>query len=110
MPLQIRSIEQLKEESHCGAEFFILLNYNLRSSKRIEWDQEEKRFFVFNLIDDTEQVLTEKQLMDPGYTNIGCAMTKGALYRDAGCFCPDLQEYFFRLVAYCSGHAPQHDV
>jgi hypothetical protein len=82
MPLQIRSIDQLKEESNGGAEFFILLNYNLRSSKRIEWDEEEKRFFVFNLIDDTEQVLTEKQLMDHQYTNIGYAMAKGALYRD----------------------------
>lgn len=84
MPLQIRTIEQLKEESREGADFFIVLGNSgvMRSSKRIEWDEEEKRFFIFNLIDDTEQVLTEEQLMDRGYTNIGYAMTKGALYKD----------------------------
>jgi hypothetical protein len=81
VPLQISSVEQLKRESEGEAEFFILLNYNLISRKRIQWDDEEKRFFIFNLIDDTEQVLTKDQLMDRGYTNIGYAITKGALYR-----------------------------
>ena len=82
MPLQIHSVEQLKRESRGEAEFFILLNYNLISRKRIEWDDEENRFFIFNLIDDTEQILKEDQLMDRGYTNIGYAITKGALYRE----------------------------
>jgi hypothetical protein len=50
--------------------------------KRIAWDEEEKRFFVFNLIDNTDQVLTEEQLMDRGYTNIKSAIIMGALYRD----------------------------
>lgn len=77
----ITSLEQLKAESKGGAEFFILLNWNLMSSKRIEWDEEDKRFFIFNLIDDTEQELTEGQLMDMEYTNIGYAMEKGALYK-----------------------------
>ena len=66
MPLRIKSLEQLKAESKGGAEFFIILGNSgvMRSSKRIEWAEEEKRFFIFNLIDDTEQVLTEEQLMD----------------------------------------------
>jgi len=82
MPVQIRSVEQLKKESAGGTEFFILLNHNLKSSKRIEWDEEDKRFVIFNLIDDTDQVLTERQLMDERLTNIGYAMAKGALYKD----------------------------
>lgn len=84
MPKQIMSMEQLKKESEGNddAEFFILLNYNLRSSKRIIWDEEKKRFFIFNYIDDTRQKLTETQLMSKGHTNIGYAMTKGALFKD----------------------------
>ena len=77
-------MEQLKKEARGeqDAEFFILLNFNLRSSKRIVWYEEEKRFFIINFIDDSEQELTEAQLMDKGYTNIGYAMTKRALFKD----------------------------
>ena len=84
MPKQIKSMEQLKTETQGekDAEFFILLNCNLRSSKRIIWTEEGKRFFILNYIDDTEQVLSEAQLMDKAYTNIGYAMTKGALFKD----------------------------
>ena len=84
MPKRITSLEQLKKEARGdqNAEFFILLNGYLRSSKRIVWDEEEKQFFIFNYIDDTEQVLTEAQLMDKGFTNIGFAMTRGALFKD----------------------------
>jgi hypothetical protein len=84
MPKKITSMEQLKREAkdQWDGEFFILLKGNLRSSKRIVWDEEEKRFFIINFIDDSEQELTEAQLMDKGYTNIGYAMTKGALFKD----------------------------
>ena len=77
-------MEQLKRESQGeqDVEFFILLNGNLRSSKRIVWDEEDRRFYIINFIDDTEQELTEAQLMDREYTNIGYAMTKGALFKD----------------------------
>ena len=84
MPRQITSMEQLKKEaqSEDDAEFFILLRGYLRSSKRIVWEEDDKKFFVINFIDDTEQVLTEAQLMDSEYTNIGYAMTRGALFKD----------------------------
>ena len=84
MPKQITSVEQLKKEAReeDDAEFFILLRGYLRSSKRIVWEEDEKRFFIINFIDDTEQELTEAQLMDRDYTNIGFAMTKGALFKD----------------------------
>ena len=84
MPKQITNMEQLKKEAmeEDDADFFILLRGYLRSSKRIIWDEGDKHFFIFNYIDDTEQVLTEAQLMDREYTNIGYAMTKGALFKD----------------------------
>jgi hypothetical protein len=75
-------MKQLKTEAEQGAEFFILLNYGLRSSKDIVWDAEAKRFDIFNHIDQTEQHLTERQIMDERLTNIGYAMKRGALFRD----------------------------
>ena len=84
MPKQITSMEQLKKEARGeqDVEFFILLKGYLRSSKRIMWDEEEERFFIINFIDETEQELSEAQLMDRDYTNIGYAMTNGALFKD----------------------------
>ena len=84
MPKQITSLDELKREAQGeqDVEFFILLNCNLRSSKRIVWDEEDKRFYIFNYLDDTEQELTEAQLMNREYTNIGYAMTRGALFKD----------------------------
>jgi len=84
MPKQIKTIEELKREAQGeqDTEFFILLRGYMRSSKRIIWDEEKKRFFIRNYIDDTKQKLTEAQLMDQDYTNIGYAMTTGALFKD----------------------------
>lgn len=84
MPKRITSLDELKREAQGeqDVEFFILLNCNLRSSKRIAWDEEDKRFYIFNYLDDTEQELTEAQLMNREYTNIGYAMTRGALFKD----------------------------
>ena len=81
MPTGIASMKQLKAEAEQGAEFFILLNHGLRSSKDIVWDGDAKRFHIFNHIDQTEQHLTERQLMARGYTNIGYAMKNGALFK-----------------------------
>jgi len=82
MAVRIASIEQLKKEAAEGAEFFILLNHGLKSSKNIVWDEDEKLFHIFNLIDETEQCLTEAQLMDRSYSNIGYAIQKGALFKE----------------------------
>ena len=83
MTNQIKSIEALKKEAqNQGAEFFIRLKGCLRSTKHIVWDEEDRLFFIWNYIDDTEQKLTEAQLMDHEYTNIGYAMTRGALFKD----------------------------
>ncbi len=80
---RIRTIEQLKElAKEDGLDCYILLNGGLRSSKHIRYYPDDNSFFVFNLIDDSEQELTEAQILDSGYSNIGEAMEKGALIKD----------------------------
>ena len=79
----IRTIGQLKElTTKGGLECFILLNGGLRSSKYISYNPKENSFYVFNYIDDSEDVLTERQIVDSAYSNIGEAMEKGALIMD----------------------------
>lgn len=82
MPTKITSMKQLKTESEQGAEFFILVNHGLRSSKDIAWDTEARTFHIFNHIDQTNQHLTERRLMDESLTHIGYAMRRGALFKD----------------------------
>ena len=79
---RIKTIEQLKELAKNGLDCFILLNGGLRSSKHIRYYPDENSFYVLNLIDGSEQKLTESQILDSAYTNIGEAMEKGALIVD----------------------------
>ena len=79
---RIRTIEQLKELAKNGSDCFILLNGGLRSSKYIRYYPDDDNFYVLNLIDDSEQELTEAQILDSAYTNISEAMKKGALIMD----------------------------
>ena len=79
---RIRTIEQLKESAKNGLDCFILLNGGLRSSKHIRYYPDDNSFYVLNLIDDSEQELTEAQILNSDYTNIGEAMKKGALIRN----------------------------
>lgn len=82
---KITSIEELKKESEYDdkkgtAEFFILLNFSLRSSKRITYYPDTNTFDVHNEIDDSyEEDLTEEQLINE--THIGVAIERGALYK-----------------------------
>jgi uncharacterized protein YaaR (DUF327 family) len=81
MATQVKSISALKKSISNGAhDFYIQLNYGLRSSKYLDYSPVTKKFYVTNEIDDTEQELTEQQLMDRTYTNIGYALQHGALY------------------------------
>ena len=81
---RIKTIEQLKElaKGKNGLDCFILLNGGLRSSKHIRFYPDDNSFYVLNLIDDSEQNLTESQILDKAYTNIGEAMKKDALIMD----------------------------
>jgi len=73
----IKTIEELKKLASDGLDCFIVLNYGLRSSKFINWTGE--KFKILNLIDGSRQTLSEKQLMDKSWTNIGEALKKKAL-------------------------------
>jgi hypothetical protein len=81
---RIGAIEQLKDlaKREMGLDCFILLNGGLRSSKHIRYYHDDNSFFVLNLIDDSEQELTESQILDSAYSNIGEAMKKGCLIMD----------------------------
>lgn len=75
-------MEQLKKNStEEGADFFIVLGGYLKSSKRIQWFEEDRIFSVYNEIDDSMQELTEEQMMDEDHTLIGKAMGKCALFK-----------------------------
>ncbi len=61
-------------------EFFILLNYNLRSSKRIAYFPDTNTFDVHNEIDDSyEDDLTEEQLRNEKH--IVLAIERGAFFK-----------------------------
>ena len=83
-PIRIKTIEQLKElaQREGGLDCFILLNGGLRSSKYIEYHPDDNSFYVLNFIDSSEHELTESQILDSAYSNIGEAMKKGALIMD----------------------------
>ena len=82
---QIKSIEELKKEAIYDdrkgmAEFFIMLNFGLRSSKRITYFPDTNTFDLHNEIDDSfEEDLTEEQLINE--THIGIAMERGAFFK-----------------------------
>lgn len=61
-----------------GFDWSIVAGGCLRSSKQIYYDGE--RFQVFNCIDGTFQVLTEKRIMSESYSNIGKALKLNALF------------------------------
>jgi len=82
---KITSIEELKKESIYDdkkgmTEFFILLNFNLRSSKRIVYYLDTNTFDIHNEIDDSyEEDLTEEQLKNE--THIVIAIETGAFFK-----------------------------
>ena len=79
---RVSSLNELK--SMCERKqtsFFIHLNFGMRSSKSIYYEPVTDSFTVLNEIDDTEQVLNSKQIMDDDYTNIGKAIRFGSFYK-----------------------------
>ena len=79
---KVTSLEELKNICDgVSVDFFIQLNFGLRSSKNISYNRETDQFFVLNEIDDFEQILNSQQIQDEDYTNIGKAIKLGALYQ-----------------------------
>ena len=86
---KIESVEQLKEalkgtEENGPLDFCIALcGGAARSSKSIMMYKKGKKlvFDIINEIDDTQQILTEKQLFDDKITHIGTAIKNGGFYQ-----------------------------
>ena len=74
MQRKIKTIDELKQLAENGLECCIILNHGAYSVKFIQWNVDT--FYVYNSIDDSDEELTEEQIMDE---NIGKAMTMGAL-------------------------------
>ena len=64
---------QLIEQKH-NDYALVLGGGGLFSRKTITYNPKSKKFKVFNHIDDTEQILTENQIIDKKYSNIGRAI------------------------------------
>ena len=75
---QINSVKELIEEINSGNHDFFIGGGLLRSSKYIEYNN--NNFYIYNEIDDTEQTLTSKELFDKDCTNIGFAINQGCFY------------------------------
>lgn len=76
----VKSIERLHELIDQGHdEYVILLNGGAFSRKTINYNKRSNKFIIINHIDDTTQKLTAEELMDEGQTNIGKAISFGAL-------------------------------
>lgn len=74
---QIQSLQELKDlSSGEGNDFCITFNFRLCSNKRLQYD--DNQWYVYNEIDDTEQVLDDNGLKTN--TNIIDALDKGALF------------------------------
>lgn len=76
----VNLIDQLKKLAVDGADFYIALNGGLRSSKNITYVQENNTFEIINEIDFSFDTLTEEQLFDRNFTNIGYALENNALF------------------------------
>jgi hypothetical protein len=81
MAQNINTLEELREHASKpdGADIFLLLNFGLRSSKRIHHDNGE--WWIINMIDGSEQDgLTDNQLKSE--TLITQAIDLGSCYLD----------------------------
>lgn len=83
---KVTSLEQLHEILKKGtSEFFVQLNYGVRSWKTIGYADENdcngnSKFEILNEIDESRQVLTEKNLFNDRFTVIGRAINEGSFY------------------------------
>ena len=79
---RVKSLEELKQI--CDGrmrDFFIQLNFGIRSTKAISYDRSTDKFYIVNIIDDSEQELSSKEIMDENNSHIGKAIELGAFYQ-----------------------------
>ncbi len=79
----VKSLDHLKNlVSEKAGEFSLRLKYGLNSTKIIQYDSCRDMFDVFHSIDDSESLLSSKEIMDEDYSNIGQAIKIGCLIFD----------------------------
>lgn len=79
---RVKSLDELKQI--CDGrmrDFFIQLNFGIRSTKSISYDRSTDKFYIVNIIDDSEQELSSKEIMDENNSYIGKAIELGAFYQ-----------------------------
>lgn len=79
---RVKSLDELKQI--CDGrmrDFFIQLNFGIRSTKAISYDRSTDKFYIVNIIDDSEQELSSKEIMDENNSHIGKAIELGAFYQ-----------------------------
>lgn len=71
-------IKEAQEKDDSPLECFVLLDYGLRSSKEISLIGGDS-YYVYNEIDDTDEVIRHSDLMKSSY--IGTMISNGTLYK-----------------------------
>ena len=77
---KINTIDDLNRALNEDNTDFVMANGLVRSSKFITYGDNDGEYDIINLIDDSRQILTEAQLFDPEWSNIGTAMKNGAFF------------------------------
>ena len=79
--IKVKSLSHLKKlVANKTGDFRMQLNGGVFSRKYISYYPDKKRFWITNCIDDSEQDLTEKDIMNEKETLIGKAIKYGALW------------------------------
>lgn len=78
--VRIPNIEALNDAIADGNEGFAIALAGGAAFSRKTITRKDNKYHVTNHIDESEQTLTEKQLLDVHRTNIGRAMKVGALF------------------------------
>lgn len=77
---KITTIKELNDALNEGCTDFVITNGIVRSSKFITYGDNDGEYEIINLIDDSRQILTEAQLFEPAWSNIGLAMKNGTFF------------------------------
>ena len=79
---KITTIDELKKlaAGPDGLDCAIALQGGLKSSKHIAY--KSPMFYIWNLMDDTTDILTEEQLFDRSFSNVGYALSQGMLFAE----------------------------
>lgn len=75
----INNLIELIKEGHIHYAIVLDSGLGIYSRKTIDYNKKTKRFVVINHIDNSTQILTKKQIMNPNYTNISKAIPLNCL-------------------------------